>query len=309
VARGEAVGAVVKFAWCILARDKAAHVGRAMRSAFEQTLEGLEIVISDQGSTDGTREAIAREVEAYRGPHAVRVLDCPDTAPRGMAGLNAHFAWVATQIDAEAMMPASADDCALPECAAEMLRLLETSGAAMVGMPMLTAGPDGAVHGRAAFSEEGFVSVRQVIEHKIGGSAQMAWRRDFFERIGPVPAICGADVFLPPLACVLGGFFVSQKPLYIYVQHRDAGNMGLEGVLAAAPEAERLPIVELMHWQTGRAYEQCLLRMVKLGAGTPDERDALAFAAFGRYRQAAKCREEMTLAGQAVRQLQVREAA
>jgi hypothetical protein len=80
-------------------------------------------------------------------------------------------------------------------------------------------------------------------------------------------------------------------------------------VLAAAPEAERLPIVELMHWQTGRAYEQCLLRMVKLGAGTPDERDALAFAAFGRYRQAAKCREEMTLAGQAVRQLQVREAA
>ena len=49
----------MKYAFIIPARDKEKHVRRAMRSAFKQTYADMQIVVSDQGSTDNTRKVRA----------------------------------------------------------------------------------------------------------------------------------------------------------------------------------------------------------------------------------------------------------
>ena len=47
------------------------HIREAVRAAFAQTYEPLEIIVSDDCSTDRTFEIIERETNAYDGPHTI----------------------------------------------------------------------------------------------------------------------------------------------------------------------------------------------------------------------------------------------
>jgi hypothetical protein len=86
----------MKAAYIINARDKAAHVERCVRSAFAQTGCELEIILSDQGSTDGTREILGALAAEYVGPaHRARArLPAHRRQARHGGRMNAHLAWV-----------------------------------------------------------------------------------------------------------------------------------------------------------------------------------------------------------------------
>lgn len=271
----------MKVAYVIFARDKArnaAHVERCVRAAFAQTYRNeaapLEIVLSDQGSTDGTRELLHRLAGEYRGPHEVRLLDCPDTTARGMAGLNAHLAWLHNELDAEIFVPSSADDDAHPERTAKLVAAFERTGADMVGAAMSFQNPGAAEpHARSAHAREGWISVAECVQAKVGGSSAPAWRRDFWHRIAPFPGICGPDLWMPPLACVLGGFYYLNEPLYTYFHHADGSNTGLEGArLLAQSDAEKRVIDEHRFFQSAAAWNWVLRRLDSLKVGTVDDR-------------------------------------
>jgi hypothetical protein len=273
----------MKAAYAIFARDKAhqaVHVERQVRAAFAQT-HPCEILLSDQGSTDGTRELLARLTEEYvggAGPypthHTVRLLDCPDTALRGMAGLNAHLAWLMDQTDAEIFIHAAADDDAAPERAAVLMEGFERTGADMVGGAMYFKDPSGQREmSRTSFAREGWCSVREMVELKVGGGAAAAWRRNLWERLSPIPGLCSPDVWMPPLAAVLGGFYFINKPLYTYYHHADARNTGLEGALIAAKDdAARRVIDEHRFYQTAAAWLWVHRAMKRIGVGNADDR-------------------------------------
>ncbi|MFZ9020596.1 MAG: glycosyltransferase family 2 protein, partial [Paracoccaceae bacterium] len=55
----------------ILTYNQVDFVENALSGAFSQTYSPLEIVISDDASTDGTREKIKEMVAQYSGPHSV----------------------------------------------------------------------------------------------------------------------------------------------------------------------------------------------------------------------------------------------
>jgi glycosyltransferase involved in cell wall biosynthesis len=289
----------MKVAYVIFVRNKAHladYLVRCVKSAFAQTYSPMEIILSDQGSTDGTRELLEALASEYKGPNTVRVLDCPDTAMKGMAGMNAHFAWLHAELDADIIVPAAGDDYAEPDRTAVLIEAFERTGADMVGAAMYFADP-GAKEpaGRSSFAREGWVTVEEVVVKKVGGSSAPAWRRSLWERMQPIPGLCGVDVFMPPIACVLGGFYYVNKPLYTYVNHADVRNTGLEGVMRALPEAERKPVDEHRFFQTAGAWQWVLRRMTSLGVGSAADRQWVAEAAMAHYEAWLDTRTEMTV--------------
>ena len=58
----------------LIAYNQAASVGAAIAGALAQTYEPLEILVSDDASSDGTHAAMRAAVAGYAGPHRVMVL-------------------------------------------------------------------------------------------------------------------------------------------------------------------------------------------------------------------------------------------
>jgi hypothetical protein len=289
----------MKVAYAVFVREKA-HLApfleRQVRAAFAQTLP-CEILLSDQGSADGTRQILERLAGEYAGDrHQVRLLDCPETAVRGMAGLNAHLAWLQDQTDAEVFIHATADDLAAPERAEVLAEAFQRTGADMVGAAMFFEKPDGSDRSRTSFNRDGWVTVEEMVHLKVGGGAAAGWRRDLWKRIAPIPGICSPDVWMPPLAAVLGGFYFVNQPLYTYVHHADPSNTGLEGALLATedPAAKRV-IDEHRFFQTAAAWSWVLRRMKSMKVGTKADLDVVKESAHAHYEAWMDTRMEMTV--------------
>ena len=104
----------MKYAFVVFVRNKAPWIAECVRSVLAQSYTPLELVFSDQGSEDDTLAIIKKTVNGYNGPNKVRVLQCPDTEPRGMRGLMAHINWLYETLDADFWITLSGDDVSYP---------------------------------------------------------------------------------------------------------------------------------------------------------------------------------------------------
>jgi len=94
----------------VLAYNQEQLVGEAVRAAFAQTYTPLEIIISDDCSTDGTLEVLRELAAGYRGPHQLRVRRSP--VNRGLTG---HLQDLVGEARGELVVVAAGDDVSLPE--------------------------------------------------------------------------------------------------------------------------------------------------------------------------------------------------
>jgi glycosyltransferase involved in cell wall biosynthesis len=60
--------------FALMCHDQRPFIREALSAAFAQDYRPLEILISDDHSTDGTFDIVQEEVGNYRGPHTVRVV-------------------------------------------------------------------------------------------------------------------------------------------------------------------------------------------------------------------------------------------
>lgn len=231
---------------CIPTVNRASLVGRAIDSALAQTYPDIEIIVSNNGSTDGTRAVLDR----YRDPR-LRILHHAETI-----SVSAHANFLLQSIQGEFVSALSDDDFIEPEFAARVMDLIDRfprlsfvyTGChlhygdvivpARVG-PKVETGPEFL----AAFLE---------------GRLDVCWcacvtRTEDLRKIGPVPEgiICGDMYYWTKLAAE-GSVGCVQEPVSHYVCYRDGGD-GIAGGAPILPWAQ-----EMRRWMTDmlRACEE-----------------------------------------------------
>lgn len=245
----------MKVSFIVPCRDKAEFVGDTVKTVLQQTYSPLEIVLSDQGSVDGSLEIMQKLAAEYKGPNTVRVLQCPDTEMRGMAGLNRHLNWLNTQVTGDIVIMCSADDLNHPERTTWTVKAFEEHNPSYVGTMVqylqadFKENPNAEVQITAYGDVDRFVDPVDNVEKLVGSSASSAWSKDLYDKYGPMNGIESQDVLLPFFATLERGIYYVAKPLHAYVRRACENNTGLEGVLRAAKtDSDKAAYAELVNF-------------------------------------------------------------
>lgn len=288
--------------WIIPCRNKHQHVERCVRSVFAQT-HPCEIILSNQGSMDGTREIIARLADEYTGPHTVRVLDCPHTDFKGMRGLNDHLNWVHDQIDTDIVLVTSADDYTRPERTARVVKVFEETNASWVGTTTEFVSEDGTGDVAHTYFENRatrWIGLAEGIRFQIGSSGSNAWAFDLYKKYAPMTGIDSPDVLLPVMAMLERGMYFIDEPLQTYVSRADPENLGLEGQLRAATDSDdQMRLAEVNAYHNSHNWMVVRERIIRHGHADMmhgDPLNALYDKIIGSVRGWCQTREALTLA-------------
>lgn len=96
--------------FALFAYNQEQYIREAIEGAFSQTYEPLEIILSDDCSSDRTFEIMQEMAAAYQGPHQVIVRQSDENR-----GLLNHILEVAQNSRGEFIVVAAGDDISLPE--------------------------------------------------------------------------------------------------------------------------------------------------------------------------------------------------
>jgi len=107
----------------VICYNQEAYIREAIEGAFAQTYSPLEIIISDDSSTDRSYEIVRQMVNAYQGPHIVRCVQTPKNG-----GIGASINLAMTMARGEFVIGSAGDDVSLPERTEVIYQAWEDSG-------------------------------------------------------------------------------------------------------------------------------------------------------------------------------------
>jgi len=240
----------MKVSFIVPARNKEHFIRNTAQSVLAQTYSPMEIVFSDQGSTDNTLVILKDMAQSYNGPNKVRIIRCPYTRRKGMPGLNIHLNWLHHQIEGDIVIMCSADDWNDPRRAEMTVRAFEDHDPSYVNTsviyrdpyfpeptPKVTAFPD---------KSSRWIQPYETIKHQIGSSGSSAWARDLYEKHGPLEGCEQQDMILPMMALIERGIYYVDEPLHTYISHASLDNTGFVGQInAAADDTHKTQLIEL----------------------------------------------------------------
>ncbi len=115
-----------RFSVIIPAKDRAEYLIHTLRTCTLQTYENLEVFVSDDGSTDHTRDVVESAAKADPRIHYLR-------PPCG--GMRDNFEFALSQVKPGYVLALGADDGLLPHGIAGMLQVLRDTGQEMLSWP------------------------------------------------------------------------------------------------------------------------------------------------------------------------------
>ena len=191
--------------FCLLFYNHREWFGAALKAAFAQTYRPLEIVVSDDASTDGSPELIQDYIAAH-APADVSVVFNRNTTNTGILGN-----WMKTLslTHGELIFMAGGDDVSLPERTERVVDawLADGKRAAVVSHAGYRIDPEGRSLGPLP---------APCVKSPLG--AAMAWRRDCYTAFPPQPIRprCVEDVPFAQRAMMLGGELILPDRLVKY---------------------------------------------------------------------------------------------
>lgn len=223
----------------LLAYRQEAYVEAAVRSAFAQNYDNLEIVLSDDRSPDGTFAAIERVAAGYDGPHRVVTSQ---TGANG--GVLAHLYDAVARANGELLVIAAGDDLSYPDRVSVLVDQWRRTGADALYSRYDVIDEGGATIQRDAPLAPGDYHPRRYfpgreVDQIFGGGA--AYSREVFERIAlPGNGHLPEDYFFSLMLALCGRrvAFVD-RALIAYRAHGGSTTHAVAGKMAVA-EMERL---------------------------------------------------------------------
>jgi glycosyltransferase involved in cell wall biosynthesis len=193
----------------LLAYEQAPVVEAAIRSIFNQTLQPAEIILSDDGSKDGTHAVMEKLAAIYQGPAGIRVRQST-----GGAGLLAHINACVKLASQPWILVFAGDDVSKPQRVARFAEEIRSRPEArLIWSAMERMRADGSLTGQTM----GITSYQAGRLRGVGAS--QCWHRGLFSEFGDLPEVQAAeDIILPFRAHLLGGLRFIPEPL---VEWRD----------------------------------------------------------------------------------------
>jgi glycosyltransferase involved in cell wall biosynthesis len=205
--------------FAIIAYNQERFVHEAVEGALSQTYSPLEIILSDDCSTDGTFEIMQKMAAEYRGPHKI-VLNHNDTN----LCIGAHINRIMELSHGELIVGAAGDDISLPHRTAEIYKAWQRSDKKAFsldsdvelideyGNSIVTPKID-----RLPQDQQLLIFSKTLISPIIG--CTHAWHRKVFDLFGLLPNISLEDQAIPPRSMLLGNVTHIDKVLVEYRVH------------------------------------------------------------------------------------------
>ena len=212
----------------LVAYNQEAFICDAVLSVIEQDYENLEILISDDCSTDKTYDIISQIYESYLGPHRLRI----NRNEKNM-GIGAHVSHAVSMVKGDYIVMASGDDISLPSRVSNSVSVIENKGemGAVIGRyhPFDQLCEDsGAWEPRHAQSNQVIKAgsndwFKRSHQGKLVGMPGVAamWNRKLFELFGSIPSHASAEDVVLANRCLIAGLgvaFTSDKFVF-YRKH------------------------------------------------------------------------------------------
>jgi glycosyltransferase involved in cell wall biosynthesis len=200
----------------LIAYEQQPTIAEAIRGALAQTWSPLEIVISDDASSDRTFAAMQAAVAGYTGPHRLVLNRNPHNL-----GIGAHLSHLVNLSKGEMLFVAAGDDVSLPQRVERVMqawlasnRRLDLIAATLIDID--EAGRTGAVITPSDLAEYHNAADWLARPPFVVGAAQ-AWTRRVFERFGPLPqGVVAEDLIMVLRAVMSGGAVTLAEPLVRY---------------------------------------------------------------------------------------------
>lgn len=199
-----------------LAYEQAPLVEAAARSILAQECEPLEIILSDDHSTDGTFDVLDQLARQYQGPHRVRARR--NSINQGIGG---HYNTLIAEAQGQLLITAAGDDLSVPSRCAQLLAAwdLHDQEPDLVASYLIDMAHDGTLHGVIAVDD--LSAWRSVDDwarkrpHVVG--AAHAFTKRLWERFGSMsPDVIYEDQIITLRAILAGGGITLTAPLVHY---------------------------------------------------------------------------------------------
>ena len=208
------ISPLVTFA--IFAYNQENYIEEALDAALLQTYSPLEIIISDDCSTDNTYKLILKCINDYTGKHKIIVRRSESNL-----GLSSQISEVCMQSSGQLIVVAAGDDVSEVNRAAQIVEIWRrhkfASGSIFTGFSTIDS--FGVVRGTKAINAElvSFISDKLSLFASGVTGATHAWTRDVFDTFGPLnPKIIHEDKIIPLRSLMIGRVIYNPMPLVKY---------------------------------------------------------------------------------------------
>lgn len=233
--------------YIILSYNQEGFIEEAVKSAFAQTYRNLEIIISDDNSTDNTYKVITELVDRYTGPHRVMVSKNGENL-----GLTQHVNKAVSSSNGDVVILAAGDDVSLPERAKEICDLFNQNPTAMsISHSYKIIDNNGRFISNTptVFQERIYNLSDYIVGNRIPiFGATRAYRKCVFERYPGLLSSCQAeDAALVFRALMIGDIYHSSLKLIKYRAHAGSISRGFNFESAKSICRQNLKDLKYMH--------------------------------------------------------------